>query len=342
MQINQFYNKSMNFTEFYASADDNDRRLDRILRKFISQEALSGIYSSVRKGLIKVNGKKAEPGKHVFEGDCIRIAEFLLESRNLEKTKGCISPSSEQKASAAEILNSVELPEIILKTEDILILNKPYDITVQGKENSLNKSVEFFFRNEHKNKSLSFNPGPLHRLDRKTTGAIAFSMSLRGARWFSEAIKNHEIKKNYIGILQGKLLQQEYWNDNIEREYDAAKVFQTVKAGNTGKEAVTRVIPLGYGKHNKTDYTLAKFCIETGRTHQIRSQSALHGYPLLGDTAYGGTKIELIEYFLHAYELYFPKNNPLALPEKIKAEVPKVFANFLKTTMQDYEKCVII
>ena len=112
-------------------------------------------------------------------------------------------------------------------------------------------------------------------------------------------------------------------------------------AGNTGKEAVTRVIPLGYGKHNKTDYTLAKFCIETGRTHQIRSQSALHGYPLLGDTAYGGTKIELIEYFLHAYELYFPKNNPLALPEKIKAEVPKVFANFLKTTMQDYEKCVI-
>ncbi|MBQ5999090.1 MAG: RluA family pseudouridine synthase [Treponema sp.] len=336
----------MDFTEFYASSDDNDRRLDRILRKFISQEALSGIYSAVRKGLIKVNGKKAEPGKHIFAGDCIRIANFLLESENSRETEYCTCSENKKKTSLLETervpLNTEELPEIILKTEDILILNKPYDITVQGQENSLNKSVEVFFRKEQKNKSLSFTPGPMHRLDRKTTGAIAFSMSLKGARWFSEAIKTHEIKKDYIGILQEKLLQPEYWKDNIKREYNAEKAFQTVLAGDTGKEAITKVTPLGYGKYKKTDYTLARFSIETGRTHQIRSQAALHGHPLLGDTAYGGTKIEMTEYFLHAYELYFPKDNPLSLPEKIKAPVPKVFENFLKTTMQDYEKCGII
>ena len=325
----------MLFTEITAGPDDNDRRLDRILRKFMNADALSGIYSSIRKGLVKVNGKKAEAGMHVHEGDIIKIADFLIHGTNQN--------ARTDAASEQPVLQ--KLPEILSETEDILILNKPYDSTVQGFKNSLNITVEAYYKSKQKSSSISFVPGPLHRLDRKTSGALAFSMSLKGARWFSEAIKEHVIKKEYLGIVQGNLTSKEKWTDRIKNEFDEAKAFQTVNIeenAEDAKTAVTSVFPLGYGKYKNIEYTLVRFAIETGRKHQIRSQSSHHGFPLLGDTAYGGTKIPEAEYFLHAYRLYVPKDNPLGLQEVITAPVPKLFENFLKTTMHEYEKCAIL
>ena len=82
--------------------------------------------------------------------------------------------------------------QIIFQNEDFLFINKPYDIPVHGASNSLEKTVVDFYRNNFpQKKSISFTPGPVHRLDRKTTGILAFSMSLTGARWFSENIANH-------------------------------------------------------------------------------------------------------------------------------------------------------
>ena len=335
--LNHFYNTTMLFTEITAGPDDNDRRLDRILRKFMNADALSGIYSSIRKGLIKVNGKKAEAGMHVHEGDIIKIADFLLHGK---------SHDTEKKSESSEIQKTLpKLPEILAETEDILIINKPYDSTVQGFKNSLNITVEAYYKNKQKNSSISFVPGPLHRLDRKTSGALAFSMSLKGARWFSEAIKEHIIKKEYLGIVQGNLTSKEKWTDRIKSEFDESKAFQTViieENAADAKNAVTEIFPLGYGKYKNIDYTLVRFAIETGRKHQIRSQSSHHGFPLLGDTAYGGSKILEAEYFLHAFRLYVPKDNPISLPEVITAPIPKLFENFLKSTMHEYEKCAIL
>ena len=319
----------MKFREFIASQDDDDRRLDRIIRKFISEDSLSAVYKSIRKGLIKINDKKAEASQHVFCGDKIKIADFLLISNN------------EKSLDEDKIDFNLE---IVFKTDDLIFINKPYDIAVQGNSEALNRQFELFYKKNYENTSLSFNPGPLHRLDRKTTGLIAFSLSLKGAKWFSKNIADHTIQKKYIGVIQGKLSHEECWQDSISKEFDETADFQTVKINSSynGKTAKTTVIPLGFGKFNKTEYTLAQFNIETGRTHQIRAQSSFHGYPLLGDTAYGGLKIQETEYFLHAFEMIFPENNELNLPPSLKAPVPKLFFNFLKSTMHDYEKCIIL
>jgi 23S rRNA pseudouridine955/2504/2580 synthase len=63
--------------------------------------------------------------------------------------------------------------------------------------------------------SLSFKTGPLHRLDRKTTGLLAFSQNLQGAQWFSQKIKSHEIQKVYLALLEGNLCQNQIWEENI-------------------------------------------------------------------------------------------------------------------------------
>lgn len=332
----------MDFTHFTAGKDDSERRLDRILRRFLNEENLSSIYKILRKGLVKVNGKKADGNFRVSEGDDIQIADFLLSKTQFE------DENSDKTASHAK-QSPLSKDIIIFKNESVLILNKPYDIPVQPSASSNGKSLAEIVQSDyeltHKNTSLAFRTGPLHRLDRKTTGLIAFSQNLDGAKWFSEKIKSHEIQKVYLAILEGNLTQNAVWEDHIQKLEVSTKSnctipfahdegFHTVSVNSTdeGKFAHTEVEPVSYGVFNGKNVTLARVLITTGRTHQIRSQCAYHGFPLLGDTAYGGTKIDSKkfgqDFFLHAAELYFPKDNPIGLPEKLCAPVPDFFSTF--------------
>ena len=319
----------MDFKHFTAGQNDNDRRLDRVLRNFLRDENLSSIYKALRKGFIKVNGKKAEASSRIREGDDIQIASFLIEN-NSEKSKD--SGVNSKHKSQQDCFN-LKLDEItVFKNDYILILNKPYDISVQpsdsDKSPALSQIVQKQYEKTHQKASLSFKTGPLHRLDRKTTGLLAFSQNLEGAKWFSEAIKKHTVQKIYLAVLEGKLTKKEVWEDEIAKRENTEQKFHTVTVNSSqkGKAAYSEVRPLKHAVFEGKEITLAQVLIKTGRTHQIRSQCAYHGFPLLGDTAYGGSKIKQNNYgkdfFLHAEELHFPQNNPLNLPETIIAPEP--------------------
>lgn len=313
----------MDFADFPVSTNDLDRRIDKIIRIFMPEASLSLIYKDLRKGLIKVNGKKIKEDYRVQEGDVVNIASFLLESN---------STKTEQNQNTNIKL---ELPEIVFQNQHILILNKPYDTLVHGSDTSLDKAVTAWYKNTTTDTSLSFTPGPLHRLDRKTTGLITFSLSLNGAHWFSDHIKDHSIQKYYAAIVEGNLTKQEEWNDYIFKDENQKSGFKTVKASSTKTEddeklASTTVTPLASGKYNGKPVTLVQLNIHTGRTHQIRAQSSLHGHPLLGDTAYGGTKLynQKQDFYLQAYCLEIPEN-PLELPSQIKINLNSNFTSIL-------------
>lgn len=319
--------KIMEFKSFQTGTNDSQRRLDKVIRKFIPEAPLSSIYKYIRKGLIKVNQKKTTADYHIQQGDEIQIAAFILDDLISENT------SNDEPVTINE-----KLPNVVFRNEHILILDKPYDITVHGNSNSLDSIVKKAFPPSDKT-SLSFTPGPLHRLDRKTTGLLAFSQSLQGAQWFSKNIQTHEITKKYFAVLQGKLLQEEEWKDSIAKTDDeTANGFHLVKETEDGNLAHTIAKPLAYGQYNKMDFTLAELEIKTGRTHQIRVQSSIHGHPLLGDTAYKGTELSVKypDFFLQAFLLHFPKNNPVGLPEEIKID----FSTSLKTFLKDCDVTV--
>ena len=344
----------MDFTEFSAGADDDGRRLDRIIRRFIATEQLSGIYKAIRKGLVKVNGKKSSAEQHIHEKDIITIASFLLKQEDS-------APFLQEDSGTAEAAPYTFPYEILFHNEHILIINKPYGKTVHGAADSIEKDVVKFYRTSFPERnSLSFTPGPLHRLDGRTTGILAFSWSLAGARWFSGAIASHAIQKTYLGIAQGHLEKAECWRDFISRNEPDEKrtgAFHTVSARNERqsaqekaffsvlspdaaasvlpqeKLAVTNAFPVQYGSYKGKPVTLVKYVIETGRTHQIRSQSALHGVPLAGDTSYGGFPLPGNQkLFLHAISLSLPTDNPVGLPPEITAPVPPEFKTFLSSS----------
>ena len=56
--------------------------------------------------------------------------------------------------------------------------------------------------------SLSFKPGPLHRLDKDTTGVLCFSRTLAGAQWFSQCLREKTVGKYYLGVVRGVMLSQ--------------------------------------------------------------------------------------------------------------------------------------
>lgn len=312
----------MDFVDFPISQNDLDRRIDKIIRKFIPEISLSLVYKDLRKGLIKVNSKKVKEDYRVQSGDIVNIASFLLETTD-----------NQPDIQKTEI--SLPLPEIVFKNQHILLINKPYDSLVHGSETSLDKAVLNYYKNNIKDNSLSFTPGPLHRLDRKTTGLLAFSLSLQGAHWFSEHIKDHSIQKFYAAVVEGKVNKKEHWEDFIQKDENQNKSFKTVTASSSKKTedeklASTDIEPIAYGNYVGKTVTLIKLNIHTGRTHQIRAQSALHGHPLLGDTAYGGKKLpdSKQDFYLQAYCLKIPEN-PIELPDEIKIELNKDFLTML-------------
>ena len=326
----------MDFTDFIAEKDDNGRRLDRILHKILPQTPSSGIYSAIRKKLIRVNMQGCKGNQTVFQGDCIQIASFLINTQ--EKM---------QKHHSNDKSKTLKESDIAFMNEHILIVNKKSGISVQpgGKGGSLWEEVVQFHQQRQTAHSLSFKPGPLHRLDRYTSGLVAFSLSLEGARWFTEAMQDHQIKKDYLGIVKGQLKQRENWTDFLDDGDSDKDGFYTVKVSQNGDKAVTEAIPLEASESKQL--TLVQFKIHTGKKHQIRCQSAYHGHPLYGDSAYegsayGGKSESGKKFFLHAYRLTFPKGNPLGLPETIEAPIPDDFEKFLTLNLINWDRQIIL
>ncbi len=319
----------MDFRDFKSGRDDQGRRLDKVLRIFLPSLSLSQIYKALRKNLIKVNGKKINPDYKINAEDTINIASFLFDEHEKTWDKGLSVDSKNMTESKNEKADLDFLKSLIVfENENLLILNKPSGLKVhssQKKEVSLQSLVFEYYLKTHDNDSLAFKPGPLHRIDRYTQGLVCFSMSIQGAVWFSENIKNHNIKKTYSAIVEGKISESQVWKDKLFKDDKSSKnAFYTVKIDSKNQndnslECITRIIPVKSFVVDDKSLTLVNFIIETGRQHQIRAQSSFHGFPLYGDTAYGGekNKIKGQNFYLTAGKLEFPKNQ-LGIPPVIE------------------------
>lgn len=310
----------MKFRMFFATKNDAERRLDKVVtRIFESNGITKGVFPLIRKGLIKVNEKKTSGEYRVCDGDCIQIADFLFvkDINNLERAK------NESLNKKKFLINLEDI--IIFRNEHFLIVNKPAGINVQPAKNCsfcLCDLIEDDF-NKKESSSISFRPGPLHRIDRWTSGLVVFSQSLEGAKWFSKNIELHTIKKEYLGVTQGEYKKsEEFYEDLILVPENTKNNYGTVIVGDkNGKNAITLAKFIKKTEIQGNLCNIVSFFIETGRKHQIRAQSAYHGHALLGDVAYGAKEIKNSMFFLHAWKLTFPQNT-IGLPKEIIAPCP--------------------
>ncbi|HOU60174.1 MAG TPA: RluA family pseudouridine synthase [Rectinema sp.] len=279
------------------SRDDDGRRADRIVRKVLKDTALSTIYRLFRQGDIRISNIPIAPNDRLKEGDVI---EIKFSERSLEKGQNqTIIKSTLPKKEYSQVAFS-EIPRILWQNAQLIAFDKPRGILVHDGSSSLNAYVQRILYDQLE-PSASFSPGPLHRLDRNTSGIIFFSKTRKGAELFSVAMKNRRIRKFYAAIVQGKIDEPISLKDFILRD---KKRKLSLLDDRKGKEASLYLSPL---MHNKS-YSFLLIELITGLTHQIRAQLASHGYPLVGDSKYGGSKTAKISsYFLHSCCLGFPE-----------------------------------
>ena len=373
-----------------AAADDDGRRLDRILRKALDDMPLSAIHRLLRKGGVLVDGKPAPADLRVSCGQSITVnlsrggvqsgfAGLLKAQRDFRSQKAksihqeTLQGQEENKAAFSLPLlpllpllphplpprlcvsapprdnNQAIIPEIIFEGAGLLILNKPAGLAVHDKGRDGSASLEELVRDYLKPRlppSLSFRPGPLHRLDKPSSGLIAFSTSLEGAQFFSALMRERKIKKFYLALVKGAVEKDEVWHDELLRD-SASRKSLTSQTAPAAKASTTRVSPLA----SNADYSLLLAEIETGRTHQIRAQASSRGHPLLGDKKYGGGS-SADGFLLHAWRMIIPGDPPLPqlieapLPENFRRKIVELFGEdmgkALSTNDTNYKKSAII
>jgi 23S rRNA pseudouridine955/2504/2580 synthase len=304
-----------------AAADDNGRRLDRVLRKAAPDLPLSALHRLLRKGRVLLDGKASDAAIRVSAGQVIEIVSVAA------------LPVMAVGSGAAAVLEPSApppLPPVLFEGGGLLVLNKAPGVLVHGR-GSLEELVRRYLKPALP-PSLSFKPGPLHRLDRPSGGIIVFSTSLEGARRFSALIRERKLRKEYLAIVDGIIEPGGTWItwiDGLVRDGGAKKTLAPGPGGDRSREALTRVRPLAQAG----DRTLILAEIETGRTHQIRAQAAARGHPLSGDRKYGGSPLAG-GFLLHARALEFPAEFPgttgetafPGLPRRIEAPLPENFS----------------
>ena len=269
---------------------DKDSRLDRVLRHVLPDVPLGRIHALLRKGEIRVGGRKRKGSYRIAEGDVLELPRELAR-RELR------APGTEADAAGAGLPSELA-GRVVFENEHVIAIDKPAGMPVHGKAGLLGLLRPYLSAGT--SKSLSFSPGPLHRLDRNTSGLILFPKSLPGSQQVSALLRQRRLAKGHLALLSGNLDEPVRWEDELVRDRGRNL---TLVAGQSDTEAggsrhlgnaVTAAAPLLHAQKA----TLAVVHIETGRTHQIRAQTAAHGHPLIGDRKYGGGPAAT--YLLHA------------------------------------------
>lgn len=315
------------YFQLIAGKNDDNRRIDRIIRKILPELSLSKIYSSIRKGLIRLNAEKISEKARVKKNDKIYLHKSLYSQYS---TGNGTEGTTENKKTGKKAGGSHGKIDIVFENKFILALDKPPGIPVQDSDkqgNGLVSRLKEYVENTREKEGLSFTPGPLNRIDKETSGLVFFSGNLYGAKEFSEWIRLHLCRKFYLAIVSGVFdLDKEWtkWEDRLLKTPNNPKVHVSEK----GLYACSFVKPLAVSRGKNISLLLVS--IKTGRTHQIRVQCAERKHFIAGDKIYGGTLTQLPSknLFLHSWIMGFPpeKRKDLNLPEFISAPVPAYFA----------------
>jgi len=301
--------------EFKAGSDDHDRRLESVLRRLLPHQPLAALHKALRQGDARLNGAKAGPQARVGAGDTVSVWDVLLLPVS----------STPQGTSTAPIPPGW----IVYEGVELVVVNKPSGMLVHrgdspspSQEPPLDERVRAWLEPSG-TASLSFRPGPLHRLDRETSGLVVFSRTLTGARTFSQALADRQVSKVYLAVLRGRLEGPKEVLDSLSRN-DATR---TSSVDEQGEAAVSRFRPLAWAG----GLTLAEVDLGTGRTHQIRVHAQTLGLPLAGDLKYGGEAPPPgldVPWLLHAWKLSCALLPPLTAP------LPRIRAQWMEKTFK--------
>ena len=315
----------------FRAGRDLTSRLDRYLVDRVGHLSRAEVQRLIKDKLVSVNGRPAKASYNPREGDAI-----LVHAPPPKKTQ--IEPEP--------------IPlDILYEDDHLLAINKQADLIIHPARGRWHGTLVNGLIHYAKQRGSAWSsvrgperPGILHRLDRNTTGVMLVAKSDEAHWRVARQFENRTIQKTYLALahgvpeLTGDLIDVPIGTDKHVRERMAPrKVESGGKAAQTqyGVEESWRLTPeqigwrLEHGEHAADrkhrapppGFSLFRLKPLTGRTHQLRVHLSVKGWPIVGDTMYGGRVIERHEggrtvHFarqaLHAAEITFAHPRTLA------------------------------
>jgi 23S rRNA pseudouridine1911/1915/1917 synthase len=293
--------------------DSAGRRLDRVLADRFSEVSRAFIQECIREGRVLVDGTLCSASDKARAGSHVRI-EW---------------PAPEP---AAEVVPEALDFEILYEDEDLLVVNKPANMTVHPNRNERTGTLVqgLLSRDEETFGEMldeTERPGIVHRLDKETSGALVVAKNMAAWHALKAAFKDRDVEKRYLTLVAGEFGTRSGRIENeIGRHPKNRRKMAVLNEG--GKRAVSNYRVLGESR----GVSFLEVRIETGRTHQIRVHFANLQHPVLGDHVYGGKGRDLPvrpkRQMLHAWRLAFPHPRDGRMCEFI-APLPQDFCDVL-------------
>ena len=292
--------------EYIIDSESEGMRIDRYIKRKFKNEPLSKIFQALRKGDVKVGGKKVKENYRLSLNEKISV-KYLKAEISSDENKNYRKNKIEKK-----ILDKYK-KSVIFENEDFFIINKEGNIPMH-KGTGHKYGLSEIFKEIYKSENINF----ANRLDYETSGLVIGCKTLKFLRYISEKIRNNEVHKKYVAVVHGIIGKEKFTIEN----YLAAGEHGVSVARNEieGKKSITefRCIERKLSKNNKdTGKTVLDINLVTGRKHQIRVQISNYGYPIVGDRKYGkNDKSENL--YLCCYYVAF---------DQYKYEIEKKFLN---------------
>lgn len=270
--------------ELIVSEQSEGMRADKWLALQLPELSRSRIEALIAEGKVRLNGGSLKKSVKLKSGDSVHFE--LPEPEPLD-----VKPQ--------------DIPiEIVYEDDCLLVVNKPKGMVVHpapgNPDGTLVNALLFHCGDRLSSINGVIRPGIVHRIDKLTSGLLMVAKNDAAHRCLAEQIKAHSFTREYRAVVCGSFDPENGTiNAPIGRsKYDRKKMCVTEQ---NSKPAVTHYETLERFK----GYSLVRFRLETGRTHQIRVHSAYKGHPVLGDEVYGHAYKNLDGQCLHAKKIGF-------------------------------------
>ncbi len=324
--------------EFQISHLEEGQRFDKYLSKQLPQASKSFLYKMLRKKNITLNGKKADGSEKIKKNDVVRM--FFADETYEKFAAGIKSDTKKADKNSDTKYQKYRVP-VLFENQDVIVFDKPSGMLSQKAKPTDYSMVEYLadylvdtgFLT--KDTLQTFHPGICNRLDRNTSGIVVAGKSVKGLQEMSLAFKARSLQKYYLCIVYGRVNQRQNIKGFLKKDAKTNKVKILTNEEPDALPIETEYIPIATNEQ----LSVLKVHLITGRSHQIRAHLAAIGHPIIGDTKYGKSSVNVFfqkayhirNQMLHAYELNIPQaGEVLSEGLHIYTTMPQQFEQVMK------------
>ncbi|OAF10340.1 hypothetical protein AYJ54_10805 [Bradyrhizobium centrolobii] len=256
-----------------VTADENNMRVDRFLEARFPGLSFSHIQRVVRKGELRVDGKRVDSKDRLEEGQSVRIPPLKLDA---PKAPGALSEAAQKTLQALKEMT-------IYEDDDVLVLNKPAGLAVQG-GSGMTRHIDQML--EVMRDAKGQKPRLVHRIDRETSGCLLIAKTRFAATHLTGAFRSRSARKIYWALVPGvpKPKQGRISTFLAKEEGEDDTIMRIAQHGDEGASHAVTYYAMVETAGNRLTWVSLKPV--TGRTHQLRAHMAHIGHAIIGDPKY--------------------------------------------------------